>query len=97
FSRDWSSDVCSSDLGLALAPAGDKLLVADFGEDPQIRTFDKFWQPVATTGFANPFATGDLIDPSTPEKGKKAEPGDPAPFNVTTDRKSVVEGTRTDE
>ncbi|WP_278264086.1 TIGR03118 family protein [Nocardia sp. AG03] len=70
--------------GLALSPAGDKLLVADFGADPQIRTFDKFWQPVATTGFANPFATGDLIDPSTPEKGKKAEPGDPAPFNVTT-------------
>ncbi|WP_336081851.1 TIGR03118 family protein [Nocardia sp. SSK8] len=70
--------------GLALSPAGDKLLAADFGEDPQIRTFDKFWQPVATTGFANPFATGELIDPSTPEKGKKAVPGDPAPFNITT-------------
>ncbi|WP_240504987.1 TIGR03118 family protein [Nocardia mangyaensis] len=70
--------------GLALSPAGDKLLVADFGADPQIRTFDKSWQPVATTGFANPFATGEVIDPATPEKGKKAEPGDPAPYNVTT-------------
>ncbi len=70
--------------GIALAPAGDKLLAADFGADPQIRTFDKFWQPVATTGFANPFATGEVIDPATPEKGKKVVPGDPAPFNVTT-------------
>lgn len=70
--------------GLALSPAGDKLLAADFGAEPQIRTFDKFWQPVATTGFANPFATGELIDASTPEKGKKAVPGDPAPFNITT-------------
>ncbi|MFC4126591.1 TIGR03118 family protein [Nocardia rhizosphaerae] len=70
--------------GIALAPAGDKLLAADFGSDPQLRTFDKFWQPVATSGFANPFATGELIDPSTPEKGKKVVPGDPAPYNVTT-------------
>ncbi|MFE3546656.1 TIGR03118 family protein [Nocardia sp. NPDC059177] len=70
--------------GLAISPAGDKLLAADFGTEPQIRTFDKFWQPVATTGFANPFATGELIDPSSPEKGKKAVPGDPAPFNITT-------------
>ncbi|MEV0432795.1 TIGR03118 family protein [Nocardia sp. NPDC050413] len=71
-------------LGLALAPSGDKLLAADFGADPQIRTFDKFWQPVATTGFANPFATGKPIDPASPEKGNKAVPGDPAPFNITT-------------
>lgn len=70
--------------GLALAPAGDKLLVADFGTQPQIRTFDRHWQPVATTGFANPFATGEVIDPASPEKGKKARPGDPAPYNVTT-------------
>lgn len=71
-------------LGIALAPTGDKLLAADFGADPQVRTFDKFWQPVATTGFANPFATGEVIDASSPEKGKKAKPGDPAPFNITT-------------
>jgi uncharacterized protein (TIGR03118 family) len=70
--------------GIALSPSGDKLLAADFGADPQVRTFDKFWQPVATTGFANPFATGEVIDPSSPEKGKKARPGDPAPFNITT-------------
>ncbi|MGY0500654.1 TIGR03118 family protein [Nocardia sp. FBN12] len=70
--------------GIALAPSGDKLLAADFGADPQVRTFDKNWQPVATTGFANPFATGEVIDASSPEKGKKAKPGDPAPFNITT-------------
>ncbi|MFD3506899.1 TIGR03118 family protein [Nocardia sp. NPDC058666] len=71
-------------LGLALNPTGDKLLAADFGTDPQIRTFDKNWQPIATTGFANPFATGEVIDASSPEKGNKAVPGDPAPFNITT-------------
>ncbi|GGK42544.1 hypothetical protein GCM10011591_12670 [Nocardia camponoti] len=70
--------------GIALDPSGEKLLAADFGTDPQIRTFDKFWQPVATTGYANPFATGAPIDPANPDKGKKAKPGDPAPFNVTT-------------
>ncbi|MFC6012786.1 TIGR03118 family protein [Nocardia lasii] len=70
--------------GLALSPSGDKLLAADFGTEPQVRTFDKHWQPVVTTGFANPFATGEVIDASSPEKGKKAAPGDPAPFNITT-------------
>ena len=70
--------------GIALSPSGDKLLAADFGADPQVRTFDKNWQPVAATGFANPFATGEVIDASSPEKGKKAAPGDPAPFNITT-------------
>lgn len=71
-------------LGIALTPSGDKLLAADFGAEPQVRTFDKDWQLVPTTGFANPFATGDAIDPAAPEKGRKAEPGDPAPFNVST-------------
>ncbi|MFR9751877.1 TIGR03118 family protein [Nocardia sp. 004] len=70
--------------GIALTPSGDKLLAADFGADPQIRTFDKNWQLIPTTGFANPFATGDAIDPAAPEQGRKAEPGDPAPFNVAT-------------
>ncbi len=70
--------------GIALTPSGDKLLAADFGADPQVRTFDKNWQLIPTTGFANPFATGDAIDPAAPEKGKKVKPGDPAPFNVST-------------
>lgn len=70
--------------GIALTPSADKLLAADFGENPQIRTFDKDWQLIPTVGFANPFATGDQIDAAAPEKGKKAKPGDPAPFNVTT-------------
>lgn len=70
--------------GIALAPSGDTLLAADFGTDPQVRMFDRNWQPIPTVGFANPFATGDAIDAAAPEKGKKAKPGDPAPFNVAT-------------
>ncbi|AYF75543.1 TIGR03118 family protein [Nocardia yunnanensis] len=70
--------------GLAMDPSGTKLLAADFGKDPQIRTFDKDWKLVPTTGFANPFATGDAIDPADASKGKKLEIGDPAPFNVAT-------------
>lgn len=70
--------------GIALAPGGDTMLAADFGADPQVRTFDKTWHPIPTTGFANPFATGALVDPVDPAKGKKPKPGDPAPFNVST-------------
>ncbi|KJF19248.1 hypothetical protein SZ00_06175 (plasmid) [Rhodococcus sp. AD45] len=36
------------------------------------------------TGFVNPFATGDPIDPANPGSGKHARPGDPAPFNLVT-------------
>ncbi|MFE3230059.1 TIGR03118 family protein [Nocardia sp. NPDC059228] len=70
--------------GIALDPSGSKLLAADFGKDPQVRTFDKDWKLVPTTGFANPFATGDAIDPADASKGKKVKVGDPAPFNVAT-------------
>lgn len=70
--------------GLAIAPSGDALLVADFGAEPQVRTFDKNWQLVPTTGFVNPFASGDEIDPDKPELGRQVLPGDPAPYNVTT-------------
>lgn len=70
--------------GIALAPAGDTLLAADFGAEPQVRTFDKNWQLVPTSGFANPFATGEPVDADKPELGRKAVPGDPAPFNITT-------------
>jgi uncharacterized protein (TIGR03118 family) len=62
----------------------DTLWAADFGADPQIRQFDRTWKLVPTQGFANPFATGDLIDPADVTKGKKAKPGDPVPWNVTT-------------
>ena len=51
----------------------DKLWLADFGVDPQIRTLNAQWQPVATQGFANPFATG---------AAGRARPGDPVPFNI---------------
>ncbi|WP_072754436.1 TIGR03118 family protein, partial [Rhodococcus maanshanensis] len=71
--------------GIALEPGGgDTLWAADFGAAPQIRQFDKNWRPVPTEGFANPFATGDPIDPADPGRGNKARPGDPAPFNITT-------------
>ncbi|WP_067699245.1 TIGR03118 family protein [Nocardia jejuensis] len=70
--------------GIGLAPSGDKLLAADFGDNPQIRTFDKNWKLIPTSGFANPFATGDNLDPADPAKGKKVKPGDPAPWNVST-------------
>jgi uncharacterized protein (TIGR03118 family) len=64
-----------------LAIVGDALLAADFGQDPQIRQFDKDWKLVPTQGFVNPFATGEVIDEV---RGKKVRPGDPSPFNVTT-------------
>ncbi len=71
--------------GLAIKPGSfDTLWAADFGADPQIRQFDKSWNLVPTTGFANPFATGDPVDPANPTKGKKAKPGDPVPWNLTT-------------
>ncbi|MFI5781601.1 TIGR03118 family protein [Nocardia sp. NPDC051570] len=70
--------------GIALSPDGARLLAADFGTEPQIRTFDTAWKPVPTKGFANPFATGDPVDPADPAKGRKAKVGDPGPFNVTT-------------
>ncbi|WP_228002788.1 TIGR03118 family protein [Nocardia australiensis] len=76
-------------LGIALAPSGDKLLAADFGADPQIRTFDQNWQPIPTAGFLNPFATGDPIDSAAADKGRKVKPGDAAPFNVSTIGKRV--------
>lgn len=70
--------------GIAIKPgAGDTLLAADFGEQPQIRQFDKNWQLQPTDGFVNPFATGDLIDPTDPGAGNTLKPGDPAPFNIT--------------
>lgn len=60
--------------GLAINPlTWDRLWAADFGTDPQIRSFDKDWQLVATQGFANPFASGPL---------GRALPGDPVPFNI---------------
>jgi uncharacterized protein (TIGR03118 family) len=62
----------------------DTLWAADFGADPQIRQFDKNWKLVPTQGFANPFATGEPIDPADAAKGKKAKPGDPVPWNITT-------------
>ncbi|MGB0876563.1 MAG: TIGR03118 family protein [Mycobacterium sp.] len=71
--------------GIAIKPgAGDTLLAADFGEQPQIRQFDQYWRLQPTAGFVNPFATGDPVDPTDPGKGKTLSPGDPGPFNVTT-------------
>ena len=60
----------------------DTLWVADFGSTPQIRQFDKTWQLVPTQGFANPFATGPLLDAANPSQGNAARPGEPVPFNI---------------
>jgi uncharacterized protein (TIGR03118 family) len=71
--------------GVALKQGSfDTLWAADFGAQPQIRQFDKNWKLVPTQGFAHPFATGDAVDPTDPAKGKKAKPGDPVPWNITT-------------
>jgi uncharacterized protein (TIGR03118 family) len=60
--------------GAAVKPATwDRLWVADFGARPQVRAFDKDWQPVALgTAFANPFIGAKTA----------AEPGDYVPFNI---------------
>ncbi len=60
----------------------DTLWVADFGVTPQIRQFNKAWQLVPTQGFANPFATGELLDAANPSQGNAAKPGEPVPFNI---------------
>jgi uncharacterized protein (TIGR03118 family) len=61
--------------GVAIKPGTwDRLWIADFGANPQLRAFDAQWQPVALgSAFANPFL----------EAGRTAPvPGDYAPFNV---------------
>ena len=60
----------------------DTLWAADFGATPQIRQFDKAWRRVPTQGFANPFASGPLLDAANPAQGQAARPGEPVPFNI---------------
>lgn len=60
----------------------DVLWATDFGTDPQIRQFNKTWALEPTRGFVNPFSTGNLRDPTNPDQGNKARPGDPVPFNI---------------
>jgi hypothetical protein len=70
-------------LGVAIkTDTWDTLWVADFGVTPQIRQFNKTWQLVPTQGFANPFATGKLLDAANPSQGNAARPGEPVPFNI---------------
>lgn len=64
----------SAFFGVAIKPdTWDTMWLADFGANPKIVTLDKYWNKVATEGFANPFATG---------AGGVVKPGDPVPFNV---------------
>ena len=58
--------------GLAITPDGQRLLAADFGSSPGIKTFDTSFHPIPTQGFANPFLTG------------APKPGSLVPWNVTT-------------
>ncbi|CAN5126794.1 hypothetical protein BH09PAT3_BH09PAT3_5110 [soil metagenome] len=60
--------------GIAISPKGDKILTADFGYHPAIRSFDTSFKPIQTAGFANPF-TKDNENPAV---------NDWAPWNVTT-------------
>jgi uncharacterized protein (TIGR03118 family) len=65
------SEQGSAYFGVAIKPdTWDRLWLADFGSDPQIRTLDKDWQVTPTIGFENPFVKGAL------------KPGDPVPFNI---------------
>jgi uncharacterized protein (TIGR03118 family) len=69
--------------GVALDPrTWSSLWLADFGQSPQIRTLNASWQLVPTKGFVNPFATGERIDLTNAALGKRAQPGDPVPFNI---------------
>jgi uncharacterized protein (TIGR03118 family) len=67
-------DKGSAFFGLAVAPSGDRLLVADFGPDQTIRTYNDKFQEVPTDGFVNPFV----------KPGAAIKPGDFVPWNVTT-------------
>jgi uncharacterized protein (TIGR03118 family) len=60
--------------GLAIKPGTwDRLWVADFGAEPQVRAFDGAWQAVDLgTAFVNPFIGAK----------PRAEPGDYVPFNI---------------
>src|SRR5690606_40273338 len=65
FSRDWSSDVCSSDLGLALPVLGGLLWRAQrrdraFGDEPIARHLEATgtWRRGALTSLLEPAATG---------------------------------------
>jgi hypothetical protein len=70
-------------VGSAIKPdTRDKLWVVDFGINPQIREFNKYWQLVPTQGFINPFATGAWHDEMNNDLGRKARPADPVPFNI---------------
>jgi uncharacterized protein (TIGR03118 family) len=69
-----ASERGSAYFGAALAPTGDRLLVADFGPDHVIRTYDENFTEVDTVGFKNPFV----------DAGRAIKPGYFVPWNVTT-------------
>ncbi len=52
----------------------DRLWLADFGADPQIRTLNANWELIVTKGFTNPFATGDVINAANPALEKMRNP-----------------------
>ncbi len=69
-----ASERGSAYFGAALSPDGNRLLVADFGDDHVIRTYGSDWQEIPTVGFENPFV----------KKGADVKPLDLVPWNVTT-------------
>lgn len=58
--------------GLAITPDQTRLLVADFGDQPGIKSFDADWKSIPTEGFENPFLKGAV------------KPNSLLPWNVTT-------------
>jgi uncharacterized protein (TIGR03118 family) len=76
----WATKVADLSLdnaqffGLAVTPDGNQLLAADFGDTPQIRSFDSSFKAIPTQGFQNPFV----------KAGQAPRIGDLEPWNVTT-------------
>src|SRR5690606_40613572 len=90
FSRDWSSDVCSSDL---YAEAGDKFLALQYRENAEGKRLALDGELITSDGTRR--RIGDLeldIDFVAGSRAYKHVKLDVTLEDDTTDRKSVVEG-----
>src|SRR5690606_938958 len=61
FSRDWSSDVCSSDLVIMTIPPGGEIGEEVHEETDQILTFVSGTGEAEVAGSVTPVAQGDLV------------------------------------
>src|SRR5690606_40668816 len=85
FSRDWSSDVCSSDLSSTTYPAG---------LSTRYKAFLAWF--MTSAGSRLPPSNGSSVahDPGRTGSHGQSENGAPYPRGKPRDRKSVVEGKR---